>query len=163
MVRATSFAYRLHFDTSGTVRPSTSSGFSRLLVAVDDASRWIFASLLRRASMEATAAAMRVILRDASATHSVLRTRIIRCDNGTEFKNRLVDALLAESNIDRELTCVGTSHQNGVAESAIGTIFAIARTMLVDASLPPRFWGEPWSAGLLVLETWRSRPLRTNC
>ena len=85
---------------------------------------------------------MRAILRVASATHSVLRTHIIRSDNGTEYKNRLVNALLAESNIEREFTCVGTSHQNGVAESAIGTIFAMARTMLVDASLPPRFWGE---------------------
>ena len=150
MVRATAFAYRIHFDTSGTVRPATSSGFARLLVGIDDASRWIFASLLKRATMEATAAAMRTILRAASSTHSVLRTRVVRCDNGTEYKNRLVNALLAESNIDREYTCVGTSHQNGVAESAIGILFAMARTMLVDASFPPRFWGEAVIAAVHV-------------
>ena len=136
------FPYRLHFDTSGTVWPATSSGLSHLLVAVDDVSLWIFASLLKCDSMEATATAMSVILRSASATHSVLRTRVIRCDNDTEFRNRLVDSLLAESNIEREFTCVDTSHQNGVAESEIVTIFAITRTMFVNASLPPRFWGE---------------------
>ena len=42
----------------------------------------------------------------------------------------------------RELTCVGTSHQNGVAERSIGIIFAIARTIMIDAALPPTFWGE---------------------
>ena len=141
-VRATAIGYRIHLDTSGTVRPQTSSGFTRVLIAVDDASRWIFISLLRNATMGVVAAAMRAILRKVAGDHSVLRTKIIRTDNGKEFCNRLVDALLAESDIQRELTCVGTSHQNGVAERAIGIVFAIARTLIVDASLPAEFWGE---------------------
>ena len=141
-VRATAIGYCIHLDTSGTVRPHTSSGFTRVLIAVDDASRWIFISLLRNASMGVIAAAMRAILRKVAGDHSVLRTKIIRTDNGKEFCNRLVDALLAESDIQRELTCVGTSHQNGVAERAIGIVFAIARTLIVDASLPAEFWGE---------------------
>ena len=141
-VRSTSFAYRLHADTSGVVRPSTSSGFTRVLVVVDDASRWVFVTLLRRATMHAVASALRSILRRAAGDESVLRTKYLRTDNGTEFVNTVVAALLAESDIIRELTCVDTSHQNGVAERTIGVIFATARTMLVDASLPPRFWGE---------------------
>ena len=142
VVRATSFAYRMHADTSGVVRPSTSSGFTRALVVVDDASRWIFVALLRHADMVSVAAALRSIFRRAAGDESVLRTKYLRTDNGTEFVNKIVDALLAESDIMRELTCVGTSHQNGVAERAIGVVFAVARTMLADACLPPRFWGE---------------------
>ena len=149
-IRATAFAYRLHFDTSGVVRPSTASGYTRVLIGVDDASRWYFVSLLKSATMAAVSAAMRAILRVASTTHSVLRTKVVRCDNGTEFKNTLVDSLLAECNVEREYTCVGTSHQNGVAESALGTVFAMARKMLVDASLPPRFWGEAVLAAVHV-------------
>ena len=141
-VRATSVGYRIHLDTSGTIRPSTTSGFTRVLIAVDDASRWIFITLLRNATMHVVAAAMRAILRKIAGDHSVLRTKYVRTDNGTEFCNRVVDALLAESDIMRELTCVGTSHQNGVAERAIGVVFAIARTIIIDAHLPPRFWGE---------------------
>ena len=109
-IRATAIGYRLHLDTSGTVRPATASGFTRALIAVDDASRWIFITLLRNATMDITAAAMRAILRKVAGDQSVLRTKIIRTDNGKEFCNRLVDALLAESDILRELTCVGTSH-----------------------------------------------------
>ena len=123
----------------------------------------VFVALLRHASMLEVSAAMRNILRVVSSTHSVLRTKIVRCDNGTEFRNRLVDGLLSESNIEREYTCVGTSHQNGVAESAIGTIFAMARTMLIDASLPPRFWGEAVLAA--VQDMWRCllrKSLRSN-
>ena len=113
-----------------------------MLIVVDDASRWYFVTLLRNATMDVVSSALRAILRLASGDESVLRTKILRTDNGTEFKNKLVDALLAEADIRRELTCVGTSHQNGIAERGIGVIFAIARTMLTDASLPSPFWGE---------------------
>ena len=141
-VRATSFGYRIHADTSGTIRPNTASGCARLLVVVDDASRWVFVSLLRRADMHSVAAALRTTLRRIAGDEAVLRTKYLRSDNGTEFKNTEVNKLLAESDVQRELTCVGTSHQNGVAERTIGILFATARTLLVDASLPPRFWGE---------------------
>lgn len=140
--RATAIAYRLHADTSGIIRPSTSSGYRRVLVVVDDASRWVFVALLRRADMLSTSTALRRILRDASQGESVLRTKLLRTDNGTEFKNELVDRLLAEADITRELTCVGTSRQNPIAERTIGVLFGMARVMLVDASLPATFWGE---------------------
>ena len=132
----------MHADTSGPVRPSTASGFRRVLVVVDDASRWIYVALLRTADMLSISRALRLILRDAANGESVLRTKILRTDNGGEFKNALVDKLLAEGDIVRGYTCVGTSHQNPVAERAIGILFATARTMLVDSSLPPQFWGE---------------------
>ena len=141
-VRATSFGYRLHADISGTVRPSTASGCTRLLVVCDDASRWCFLALLRHADMHSVATALRSILRRVANGESVLRTKYLRSDNGTEFKNTEGDKLLSEFDVMRELTCVGTSHQNGVAERAIGIIVATARTMLVDTRLPPRFWGE---------------------
>ena len=92
--------------------------------------------------MSSVESALRRILRDASRGESVLRTKILRTDNGTEFCNGLVDALLAEADIAHEKTCVGTSQQNPVAERALGVIFAMARTMLVDACLPASFWGE---------------------
>ena len=140
--RATSVGYRLHMDTTGVIRPSTSSGFRRALVAVDDASRYWFVSIIRNVTMEIMAPAIRSILHSASNGESVLRTKIVRSDNGKEFKNTLVNAFLAEADITREFTCTDTSHQNGVAERAIGAAFAGLRTLLVDSALPPSFWGE---------------------
>jgi hypothetical protein len=141
-IRATAFAYRLHADTSGVIRPSTSSGFKRALFVVDDASRWVWVALLPSADMLSVSRALRQIFQEASSGESVLKTKILRSDNGTEFKNKLVNALLAQASITRELTCVSSSHQNGVAERAIGVLFRKVRTLLVDSSLPPRFWGE---------------------
>ena len=77
-VRATAIGYRLHLDTSGTVRPATAFRFTRVLAAVDDPSRWNFVTLLRNATMDITAAAMRAILRKVAGDESVLRTKVIR-------------------------------------------------------------------------------------
>ena len=124
-------AYRMHADTSGSVRPATASGYTRVLVVVDDASRWNFVALLRHANMHSTSQALRLILRDAANGESVLRTKIIQTDNGGEFRNILANKLLAEGDIMREFICVGTSHQNPVAERAIAVLFFMARTMFV--------------------------------
>ena len=140
----------MHADTSGPIRPSTASGYRRALAVVDDASRWVYIALLRIANMISVACALRLILRDAANGESVLRTKILRTDNGGEFKNSAVDKLLAEGDILREYTCVGTSHQNPVAERALGVLFAMARTMLIDSSLPPQFWGEALMAAAHV-------------
>ena len=140
--RATAFAYRLHADTSGRIRPPTPSGASYAQVCVDDASRWIFVRLLSTMAMGTAAAALESVFRDAASGESVLPTKILRTDNGTEYLNSAVSALLASANISRERTCPHTSHQNGVAERAIGIVFAKARTMLIDACLPPQYWGE---------------------
>ena len=44
--------------------------------------------------------------------------------------------------IEHELTCAGTSHQNGKAERHIRILFSTMRTLLSDARLPPNMWAE---------------------
>ena len=148
--RATSFAYRLHADTSGRIRPATPSGAGYASVIVDDASRWVFVRLLDDMTMVTTAAALESVLRDAASGEAVLPTKVIRTDNGTEWLGAAVTRLLAASGIKRERTCAHTSHQNGVAERTIGVVFAMARTLLIDACLPPTYWGEAVLAAAFV-------------
>ena len=140
--RSTLFGFRLHADTTGVIRPATASGYKRILVVVDDATRWVFIRLLKTASMVETAAALRSILIEVAGDAKVLRTQVLRSDNGTEFCNRVVSALLVEAGIRHERTCPDTSHQNGVAERYIGKLVALVRVMLADARLHPSFWGE---------------------
>ena len=140
--RSTLFAHRLHADTTGIIRPSTSSGYRRALIVVDDASRWIFVKLLKAASKEECTRAMRAVLQEAAADAHVLRTQILRSDNGTEFINSDMQGLLAQGGIRHERTCVHTSHQNGVAERAIGKLMPMVRTMMAAASARPALWGE---------------------
>ncbi|GJW67321.1 ribonuclease H-like domain-containing protein [Tanacetum coccineum] len=57
--------------------------------------------------------------------------RVIRCDNGTEFKNRVMNQFCEMKGIKREFSVARTLQQNGVA-----------RTMLADSKLPTTFWAE---------------------
>ncbi|GJZ97754.1 putative ribonuclease H-like domain-containing protein [Tanacetum coccineum] len=71
-----------------------------------------------------------------------LKVKVIRCDNGTEFKNRVMNQFCEMKGIKREFSVARTSQQNGVAERKNRTLIEAARTMLVDSKLPTTFWTE---------------------
>ncbi|GJT69393.1 putative ribonuclease H-like domain-containing protein [Tanacetum coccineum] len=71
-----------------------------------------------------------------------LRVKVIRCDNGTEFKNRVMNQFCEMKGIKREFSVARTLQQNGVAERKNRTLIEAARTMLADLKLPTTFWAE---------------------
>nr|GEW89114.1 retrovirus-related Pol polyprotein from transposon TNT 1-94 [Tanacetum cinerariifolium] len=77
--------------------------------------------------------------------------KTIRCDNGTEFKNRDIIKFCGSKWIKREYSNARTSQQNGVAERKNMTLIEAARTMLADSFLPNTFWAEAVSAAYYVL------------
>ena len=52
------------------------------------------------------------------------------------------ETALAAAGIALELTTVYTPEQNGVSERLNRSLITMARSMLLQAKLPPRFWGE---------------------
>ncbi|GJV20108.1 retrovirus-related pol polyprotein from transposon TNT 1-94 [Tanacetum coccineum] len=77
--------------------------------------------------------------------------KIIRCDNGTEFKNYAMNELCAKKGIKREFSVARTPQQNGVAERKNRTLIEAARTMLADLLLPIPFWAEAVNTACYVL------------
>ncbi|GJR69983.1 putative ribonuclease H-like domain-containing protein [Tanacetum coccineum] len=71
-----------------------------------------------------------------------LRVKVIRCDNGTEFKNRVMNQFCEIKGIKREFSVARTPQQNEVAERKNKTLIEAARTMLADSKLPTTFWAE---------------------
>ncbi|KAI3732629.1 hypothetical protein L1987_63836 [Smallanthus sonchifolius] len=71
-----------------------------------------------------------------------LKVRSIRSDNGTEFKNNLMELFCLKKEIRHEFSAPYTPQQNGVAERKNRTLIGTARTMLSDAKLPVTFWAE---------------------
>ncbi|GKC20284.1 putative ribonuclease H-like domain-containing protein [Tanacetum coccineum] len=71
-----------------------------------------------------------------------LRVKVIRCDNGTEFKNRVMNQFCEMKGIKREFSVARTPQQNGVAKRTNMTLIKAARTMLADSKLPTIFWAE---------------------
>ncbi|GJX86150.1 putative ribonuclease H-like domain-containing protein [Tanacetum coccineum] len=73
-----------------------------------------------------------------------------RCDNGTEFKNKVMDDFCKEKGIKKEYSVAKTLQQNGVAERRNRTLIEAARTMLADSKLPTTFWAEAVSTACYV-------------
>ncbi|GJR45026.1 putative ribonuclease H-like domain-containing protein [Tanacetum coccineum] len=78
------------------------------------------------------------------------KVKIIRCDNGTEFKNKVMDDFCKEKGIRREYSVARTPQQNGVAERRKRTLIEAARTILADSKLPTTFWAEAVGTGCYV-------------
>ncbi|GJU10913.1 putative ribonuclease H-like domain-containing protein [Tanacetum coccineum] len=70
------------------------------------------------------------------------RVKVIRYDNGTEFKNKEMNQFCERKGIKREFSIARTPQQNGVAERKNRTLIEATRTMLADSKLPTTFWAE---------------------
>ncbi|GJR23296.1 retrovirus-related pol polyprotein from transposon TNT 1-94 [Tanacetum coccineum] len=70
------------------------------------------------------------------------KVKVIRCDNGTEFKNKEMNQFCEMKGILRQFSVARTPQQNGVAERRNRTLIEAARTMLADSKLPTTFWAE---------------------
>ena len=92
------------------------------------------------------------------------KIKIIRCDNGTEFKNKVMDDFCRDKGIKREFSVARTPQQNSVAERRNRTLIEAARTMLADSKLPVTFWAEAVNTacyiqnGVLVVKTKNKTP-----
>nr|GFD36118.1 putative ribonuclease H-like domain-containing protein [Tanacetum cinerariifolium] len=65
-----------------------------------------------------------------------LKVKIIRCDNGTEFKNADLNQFCGLKGIKREFSVPRTPQQNGIAKRKNRTLIEAARTLLADSLLP---------------------------
>ncbi|MCO6516390.1 MAG: DDE-type integrase/transposase/recombinase, partial [Snodgrassella sp.] len=138
----------LHMDLFGPVSVVSLNKKKYCLVVTDDCSRfsWVFFLCFKDETFDAI---HDLII--ALENQLRLKVRGIRCDNGTEFKNQLMDEFCAKKGIKREFSIARTPQQNGVAERKNRTLIEAARTMLADSQLPVPFWAEAVSTACYVL------------
>nr|GEV00901.1 putative ribonuclease H-like domain-containing protein [Tanacetum cinerariifolium] len=70
------------------------------------------------------------------------KVKIIRCDNGTKLKNRVMNEFCEEKGINREYIVARSPQQNRVTERRNSTLIKAVRTMLADSKSPITFWTE---------------------
>ncbi|GJT77753.1 putative ribonuclease H-like domain-containing protein [Tanacetum coccineum] len=138
----------LHMDLFGPVSVASLNKKKYCLVVTDDCSRfsWVFFLVYKDETYD--------ILHDliVGLENKVRRkVKTIRCDNGTEFKNKLMNEFCAKKGIQREYSIARTPQQNGVAERKNRTLIEAARTMLADSLLPIQFWAEAVHTACYVL------------
>ncbi|GJV14087.1 putative ribonuclease H-like domain-containing protein [Tanacetum coccineum] len=129
----------LHMDLFGPTFVKSLNKKMYCLVVTDDFSRFSWVFFL--ASKDETSGILKTFITgiENQINH---RVKIIRCDNGTEFKNREMNQFCEMKGIKRESSVARTLQQNGVAERKNRTLIEAARTMLVDSLLPTIFWAE---------------------
>ncbi|GJX10178.1 putative ribonuclease H-like domain-containing protein [Tanacetum coccineum] len=129
----------LHMDLFGPTFVKSLMKKMYCLVVTDDFSRFTWVFFL--ATKDETSGILKSFITGIEnlVDHKV---KVIRCDNGTEFKNREMNQFCKMKGILRQFSVARTPQQNGVAERRNRTLIEAARTMLADSKLPTTFWAE---------------------
>ncbi|GJR13137.1 putative ribonuclease H-like domain-containing protein [Tanacetum coccineum] len=138
----------LHMDLFGPVFVDSINKKRYCLVVTDDFSRFSWVFFLATKDETSEILYNFIIGLENQLNHTV---KIIRCDNGTEFKNHIMNEFCAKKGIKREFSVAKTPQQNDVAERKNMTLIEAARTMLADSLLPIPFWAEAVNTACYVL------------
>ncbi|GJR72417.1 putative ribonuclease H-like domain-containing protein [Tanacetum coccineum] len=138
----------LHMDLFGPTSVRSINHKTYCLVVTDDFSRFSWVFFL--ASKDETSGILKRFITEIEnqLNHKV---KVIRCDNGTEFKNREMNEFYGLKGIKREFSIARTPQQNEVAKRKNMTLIEAARTMLADSLLPTVFWAEAVNTACYVL------------
>ncbi|GJZ32638.1 putative ribonuclease H-like domain-containing protein [Tanacetum coccineum] len=131
--------FMLHMDLFGPTFMSSLMNKKYCLVVTDDYSRFTWVFFL--ATKDETSGILKSFITEVENLVDT-KVKIIRCDNGTEFKNRVMSEFCEKKGIKKEFSVARTPQQNGVAERRNRTLIEAARTMLADSKLPTTFWAE---------------------
>ena len=130
--------YMLHLDLFGPVNIMSISKKRYTLVIVDEYTRFTWVYFLHRKDETPAILLDHVRLIETDE----FKVKILRSDNGTEFKNSSMEEFCKYKGISQQFSAPGTPQQNGVVERKNRTLIEAGRTMLDDVNLPTYFWAE---------------------
>ncbi|GKA23731.1 putative ribonuclease H-like domain-containing protein [Tanacetum coccineum] len=139
--------FMLHMDLFGPTFMSSLMHKKYCLVVTDDYSRFTWVFFLT--TKDETSDILKNFIKEIENLVDK-KVKIIRSDNGTEFKNKVMDDFCREKCIKREYSVAKTPQQSGVAKRRNRTLIEAARTMLADSKLPTTFWAKAVSTACYV-------------
>ncbi|GJY14262.1 ribonuclease H-like domain-containing protein [Tanacetum coccineum] len=86
------------------------------------------------------------------------KVKVIRSENGSEFKNSVMNQFCEMKGIKREFSVARTPQQNGVAKRRNRTLIEATRTMLGKSKLPTTFWAKAVNTACYVLKPHTKTP-----
>ncbi|KAD0241433.1 hypothetical protein E3N88_44569 [Mikania micrantha] len=159
--KSTTCLQMLHMDLFGPVKVMSMAKKKYCLVIVDDYSRFVWTFFLH--SKDEVAKSIINFVLYVEKQYS-LPVKCVRSDNGTEFRNHILDEFYLSKGIKRQYSIPRTPEQNGVVERKNRTLIEAARTMLADSGLPLTFWAEAVNTAcyvqnrVLVNQRWLKTP-----
>ncbi|GJU87672.1 putative ribonuclease H-like domain-containing protein [Tanacetum coccineum] len=120
--------HMLHMDLFGPTNVKSLMKKSYCQVVTDDFSRFSWVFFL--ATKVETSGILKTFITGIvnQLDHKV---KVIKCDNGTEFKNSVMNQFCDMKGIKREFSVARTPQQNGVAERKNRTLIEATRTMVL--------------------------------
>ncbi|GJX65184.1 putative ribonuclease H-like domain-containing protein [Tanacetum coccineum] len=115
--------FMLHMDLFGLTFVSNLMNKKYCLVVTDDYSRFTWVFFL--ATKDETSGILKSFITEIENLVDK-KVKIIRCDNGTEFKNKVMSEFCEQKGIKREFSVARTPQQNGVAERRNRTLIEAA-------------------------------------
>ena len=141
----------VHSDACGPFRTPAVSGAKHFILYINDFTRMAWVYFLKGKGHEETLEAFQTFKAsaDKASGHSIRR---FRCDNGRgEYDNQYFTDFLKVAGISYDPAAPYTQNQNGVSERKIRTVVERARTMLLEARLPERFWADAVATAVYIL------------
>ena len=146
----------IHSDLSGKLRVKTRNGYRYYMTFVDDYSRYCVVRLLKKKSDAKDA------VKEFYQTYTKktgMPMKVFRSDNGGEYMDKELVKWLKKRGVELQYTAPYTPEQNAVPERKNKTLMEMARTMLIDAGLSMRYWGE----AILAANYIRNRVYSRSC
>lgn len=137
--RATEVLERVHADLVGPISPETLGGSKYFMLIKDEFTSYICVYFMSHKTQ--VVQALKKYFNDA-AIRTQRQVKILRTDNGSEFRNALVEQLCDREGVLQEFSAPYVPEQNGEAERANRTIIETARSMLQSSGSPLPLWGE---------------------
>ncbi|GJT95250.1 ribonuclease H-like domain-containing protein [Tanacetum coccineum] len=131
--------FMLHMDLFGPTFVSSLMNKKYCLVVTDDYSRFTWVFFIE--TKDETSGILKSFITEIENLVDK-KVKIIRCDNGIEFKNRVMSDFYEQNGIKSEYGVARTPQQNVVAKRRNWILIEAARTMLANSKLPTIFWAE---------------------
>ena len=148
-VSRSKFPFELvHSDVWGPCRTTSVLGFRYFVTFIDDYSRCTWIYLMKERSE---------LLDNFKKFCSEVSTQfgrtiyVFRSDNAKEYFSSSFNSFMITKGMIHQSSCSHTSQQNGVAERKHRHLLDTARTLLLQANVPLRFWADAiLTAGYLI-------------
>ena len=138
----------VHTDVWGA-SPITSHGHYRyFLTFIDDYSRFTWIYFLRSKADVFSVLQRFVALVETQFSTSI---KILRSDSGGEYMSHAFQNYLQQKGIISQRSCPYTPQQNGVAERKNRHLLDVVRTLLIESSVPTKFWVEALSTAVYLI------------
>ena len=126
-------------DVVGPITPASRSGFKYIVTFIRMKSRYVTIYPLRQKSDVLDALSRYV---QDMKTLSGTTIKVLRSDNGGEYRNAGMDRFCKLKSIKQEYTVPYNPEQNGMAERMNRTLVEMTRCMLKDSGLNKSYWCE---------------------